>query len=109
MSQLDIWFDGGPRFPRVRNTDPSSSSHAAAKIERSGIAKSQAQAVLAGYARFPLSTTAELARATGIDRAIIARRSPELATAGFLIRYEPSPDMKPCEVTGIRCVRWAPR
>ena len=108
MNQLTILFDK-PRFPRARNTDASSSHEAAAKVERTGAAKAQAQEVLQAFTRFPMATTAELAQLANLNRTMVARRAPELATGGFLVRYEPGKDTVPCEVTGIKCVRWRVR
>ena len=105
MNQLAILFDK-PRFPRARTTDASSSHDAAAKVERTGAAKRQAQEVLQAFTRFPMATTAELAQLANLNRTMVARRAPELATGGFLVRYEPGKDTVPCEVTGIKCVRW---
>jgi hypothetical protein len=98
-----------PRFPRARRDDARSSHDAAARLEQSGADKRQLAQVLAAYRRFPNSTTAEVAKFARLNRPMVARRSPELGKTGDLLRYAPTKDTKPCEVTGIRCVRWTPR
>lgn len=104
VTQLDITFDA-VRFPRARVSDPTGSHEAAARMERTGKAKAQAEQVLAAFRRFPMATSAELAKLANLDRVMVARRCPELAKVGLLTRYE-GKDAKPCDVTGIRCVRW---
>lgn len=104
MNQMDIAFDA-VRFPRARVSDPQGSHEAAARMERAGKAKAQAEQVLAAFRRFPMATTAELSRLANLDRVMVAHRAPELAKVGLLTRYE-GKDAKPCDVTGIRCVRW---
>ena len=93
-------------LPRARREDPISSQEAADRIEASGAARAQAEAVLAALRRFPLSTSAELARAAGIDRYAVARRLPELVKAGQVERLEPGQDAAPCAVSGRRACRW---
>lgn len=109
MTQLDIWFSDVPAFPRARRTDPSSSHDAATMVEDLGIAKAQAQRVLDALRRFPMATSKELSKLAGLDRVMVARRLPELAKAGIVDRYDPTKDTKPCEVSGIRSVRWCVR
>jgi hypothetical protein len=107
MIQTDAFLP--PIHPRARNTDPRSSHDAAARVERNGNAKASAQRVLAGLKRYPMATSAELAKAAGLDRAECARRLPELAEVNAADRYDPTPETMPCAVTGIRCVRWCAR
>lgn len=95
-----------PRHPRARFADSTSSHKAAAILEATGQDKRQASKVLAAFKRFPMATTAEVAKLAKLNRFLVARRAPELARDGMLKRYEPSAATKPCEVTGIRCVRW---
>lgn len=99
---------GAPRFPRARRSDPSSSHQAAAVIEISGAAASQTARILQTLERLPGSTSAELAKATGMDYHAVARRLPELAAAGKIRRTPPSADAVPCAVSGRRVSRWWP-
>lgn len=95
-----------PRFPRARRDDPRSSHEAAALIERTGVAGRQAAVMLEAMRQHPGSTTMELARAAGLDRYAVARRSPELAHDGLAIKIEPTDDTVPCAVSGKRVCRW---
>ena len=95
-----------PRFPRARATDSRSSHRAAERLEVRGEDKRQAAKVLAAFSRFPMATSAEVAKLAKVNRFTAARRAPELARDGLLRRYEPTESTRPCEVTGIRCVRW---
>lgn len=106
--QLDAFDLGPPRFPRARSTDARSSHEAAAKIERDGTARLQAERVLAALRKYPNSTSRELAKFSRLDRYEVARRLPELHEAGLVGRYEPSAITAPCAVAGKRVIRWAP-
>lgn len=107
MSQLDA-FDPIPYFPRARTTDARSSHEAAAAVEKSGLAKAQAQRVLAGIRRHPGSTSMELSRAARIERYAVARRLPELAEVGLVEKILPTDATAPCSVSGKRAIRWRP-
>ena len=109
MTQLDIFAATVPTFPRARRTDARSSHDAAELVERKGIAKAQAEAVLAALKQWPLSTSMELARVSGIDRYAIGRRLPELASVSLVDRIEPTDETLPCAVSGKRVIRWRAR
>lgn len=66
------------RTPASRAGDPSSSHDAEAEINRTGQRASQQHRVLAAVRRYPGRTSAELARLTGMDRHMVAKRLPEL-------------------------------
>jgi RIO-like serine/threonine protein kinase len=103
MNQLTLL---PPRFPRARRGDAMSSHHAAAEIERKGIDKLQAQAVLAAMRRYDNVTSMELATWAGLDRYAVARRLSELASDGLVTRVEPTADTVPCAVSGKKVLRW---
>lgn len=109
MTQLDIFAAPVPTFPRARRADARSSHDAAELVERKGIAKAQAEAVLAALKRWPMSTSMELAKSSGIDRYAIARRLPELCATGQVQRIEPEVYTLPCAVSGKRVIRWRAR
>jgi CRP-like cAMP-binding protein len=106
MTQISLL---APRFPRARATDARSSHTAAAEIERKGIDKLQAQAVLAAMRRYDNVTSMELATWAGLDRYAVARRLSELASDGLVTRVEPTADTVPCVVSGKKVLRWRVR
>lgn len=70
----------------ARNDDPGSSHEAADFIVGSGKqAQQQAQAA-AAVRNHPGLTSLELARATGVDRFLLARRLPEVEREGLIRR-----------------------
>jgi DNA-binding IclR family transcriptional regulator len=106
VSQMDA-FDS-IRFPRARREDPISSQDAADVMERTGLAKSQAQRVLAGLRRYPNSTSMELAKVAGLDRHMVGRRLSELREANLVQRIDRNNDTVPCAVSEKRVCRWIP-
>jgi hypothetical protein len=102
--QLDA-FDH-VHFARTRTGDASSSHEAADLMERTGKAKQQAEQVLAALKKLTNATSMELARYSGIDRYVVARRLPELHDAGLVTRHEPGEQTVPCEISGKRVLRW---
>ena len=74
--------------PRVHKRDPVSSSVAADKAERDGTIGRQARATLALVRRYPGRTSKELAALSSLDRYQLARRLPELRTAGVVERTD---------------------
>lgn len=87
---------------RARRTDPSSSHEAAANIT-SILGHQQAQAVAAVRA-FPGRTSNELADECGQDRYALARRLPECAKEGRVVRGIIRRD----RITGRSGVTWWP-
>lgn len=89
----------------ARSTDPSSSHEAADFIVGSGKqAQQQAQAASA-VRKHPGLTSLELARATGLDRFMLARRLPELWKQGLLRRGT----VRKCSASnGRSAVTWFP-
>ena len=105
MTQLDA-FSQPPAHPRARSTDARSSHEAAARLERSGADRLQAERVLAALKKYPNSTSRELAQSARLDRYEVARRLPELHAEHKVGRYEPSSITAPCAVSGKRVIRW---
>jgi hypothetical protein len=91
MQQVDLF--AAPRLyadlPRSRSSDPRTSHEAADAIKASGRLASHQGIVLAAVRAFPGLTSAELALRCRLDRHEVARRLPELETAGKVRRGEP--------------------
>lgn len=102
MHQLDLVeaMSGVVERPRARRTDPHTSHQAAARILPK--LREQQEAVLEAVRRFPSSTAVELAQAAGLDRYLISRRLPELASAGYVRRMPP----RACRVNGRPQTTW---
>ena len=96
MIQGDLLSD----TPIARNSDPSTSHEAAAKIKP--VRATQQRAILAGLQKFPNHTSAELAQRLHMDRYVVARRLPELRAA-LLVK---SCEARSCAVTGHRAMVW---
>jgi len=75
-------------LPRSRGQDPDSSHDAAEAIRRSGALATQQQAILTAVRRWPGLTSLELAARLKFDRYQVARRLPEIETAGKVRRGE---------------------
>lgn len=86
----------------ARRGDPVTSHLAAEKITRSGRRAIQRQAVLALVQKYPGCTSLELARHSGMDRYICARRLPELESAGAVRKS----GQKVCSVGQRPAVTW---
>ena len=89
--------------PAARTTDPVTSHQAAQHMDQTGKRASQQREVLAAVREHPGLTSAELARATGLDRYMLARRLPELAPAAV------KGDPQRCQVTGRHAMTWWPK
>jgi len=96
MHQTDLLSDQ----PIARNTDPSTSHEAAAKI--APVRATQQKAILEGVMQYPNHTSAELAQRLHMDRYVVARRLPELRSA-LLVK---SCEARSCAVTGHRAMTW---
>ncbi len=94
-----------PRSPAARSTDPATSHAAAREVTRNGVRDGQARAVLEALHGNPGSTTAELAKRSGIDRHAVARRMPELEKLELVRRGEP----RKCGATERSALTWWPR
>lgn len=86
----------------ARNTDPITSHLAAAHMQGSGALHRQQSRALAAVMNYPGLTSNELAKATGICRFELARRLPEVAEAGLVVRGAP----KRCSVSGRQACTW---
>lgn len=70
----------------ARNDDPSSSHDAAEHVVSSGLQAQQHSLAASAVRKHPGLTSLELARATGLDRFMLARRLPELQRNGLIVR-----------------------
>lgn len=87
---------------KARRTDPEPSHDAAGALVASGALGRQQAAVLARVARSPGSTSHELAAGNAAARYMIARRLPELARLGLVLRGS----ARTCRVTGRTATTW---
>lgn len=74
--------------PIARKSDEPTSHAAAREVTESGRREGQLLAVLALVRKYPGRTSLELASLSKLDRHVIARRLPELETAGYISRGE---------------------
>ncbi len=88
----------------ARSTDISSSHEAAAHVVSSGLQGIQQDITAEVLKAHPGLTSMELAKATGRDRYMLARRLPELLEDGRAWRGP----KKPCEVSGRSACTWWP-
>ena len=86
MTQLELAIGQALEHPIAANADPTTSFLAAKEVTQSGNREGQLLGVLALVKRYPQSTSLELSRRSGLDRYVIARRLPELASAGLVIQ-----------------------
>lgn len=70
----------------ARNADPRSSHEAADHIIASGAQQAQQRLAAQAVASYPGLTSLELARKTKLCRFMLARRLPECAKAGTVVR-----------------------
>lgn len=89
--------------PIARASDPATSHLAAEHITQSGMRSRQQHAVLALLKLYPGRTSQELAR-YGIDRYALARRLPELESAGLARKG----DARRCDISGRQALTWWP-
>jgi len=83
----------------ARNSDPESSHLAGAEIEATGMASVQRTLALNAVKEHEGLTSLEIAKATGLDRYMLARRLPE-------IRILRQGTMKVCNISKRRSVTW---
>lgn len=92
------------RTPASHRDDPITSYEAEQLITGSGKRATQQQAVFLAVCKFPGRTSAELSQLIDKDRAMVARRLPELVTGGFIEKGE----IVKCKACGSNCVTWYP-
>jgi predicted transcriptional regulator len=101
--------------PAAAKSDPWTSFAAARRINRDGTRQRQVELVARLVAAHPGCTSAELAVATGHDRAMIARRLCDAERLGLVrcVRDESDEKRKPiaktCSVNGGAAMEWHPR
>ena len=88
----------------ARSTDPQTSHDAARHIVASGQQALQQEQTRDAVACHPGLTSNELARATGLDRYMLARRLPELCDSDRVVRG----DARRCSVSGRSAATWWP-
>ena len=90
----------------ARNSDPATSWHAAEHVIRTGVRAAQQRLTAAAVESYPGLTSLELSKRTGICRWTLARRLPELAKAGAVVRGQE----RACSAStrGIKAVTWHP-
>lgn len=89
---------------QARKSDPITSVLAAERVERSGSAASQREAVLSFVRSHSGLTSAEIAKAMQVNRQMPARRLPELAKVGLIRKG----DKRTCGVAETLAVTWWP-
>jgi CRP-like cAMP-binding protein len=99
---LELDFSRPPA--RAHRDDPVTSRQAAARMNCSGRASKQRARVFAMIEATPGKTTAELAEIHGTDRALVARRCPELRERGLVENR----DARLCSVNGTNAMTWWP-
>ncbi len=87
----------------ARNTDPITSHIAAEETETSGRRAVQMMKAVEAVKQYPGHTSAELARVTGLDCTMLARRLPDARELNFI---KNGADHRKCEVTGNKCLTW---
>lgn len=92
------------RTPATRRTDPTTSHDAEIRATRSGLRAGHQRAVLDAVRKYPNCTSRELAQRAGLDRYAVARRLPELVTAGYVDRGS----KRACSVACTPAVTWHP-
>lgn len=107
MKEPSLWdaVAGIADIAIARMSDPATSHEAAAEVTKSGSRQRQLTAVLAAVSGNPGATSAEIAKASNLDRYLVARRLPELEKLGFVRRGE----AKICTASpkpGLRAITW---
>lgn len=88
----------------ARATDISTSHEAVAHVVLSGLQAFQQDRTARAVKQYPGLTSFELAKASGHDRYMLARRLPELLKDGRAWRGP----KKPCQVSGRSACTWWP-
>ncbi len=88
----------------ARSTDSSGSHDAAAHLVRSGAHVAQKDRTAADVRRHPGMTSMQLARETGMDRYMVARRLPDLAKESRVFRGAKAL----CPISNITVSTWWP-
>lgn len=100
-----------PLPPSLKPAPRSTSAEALCEIKATGVLGEQQRAVLVALAEVcrcfegPWGRTSrEVARGSGVDRYVVARRLPELEREGLVERY----DVRLCDVTERKAITWKP-
>ncbi len=87
----------------ARNTDPITSHMADEEITTSGQRAAQMMQAVQAVKDYPGHTSAELAKATGMDRSMLARRLPDARSLNFVKNGD---TFRKCDVTGRKSITW---
>lgn len=88
----------------ARAGDPLTSWEAAERNDKSGKTRQQQNVTVAAVAERPGMTSAELAKASGLCRYMLARRLPEVERQARVFRG----DVRVCASTGYKAATWFP-
>ena len=91
--------------PAARNSDPETSHLAEKEITTSGKRGAQMMLVVEKVKTLIGFTSAELAKATGLDRYMVARRLSDARGLDFVMNG----DSRKCDVTGKKAMTWYPK
>ncbi len=86
--------------PASHKLDPESSYQAESRINKSGKRRQQQVETYRAVKKYPNMTSAELAQCSGLDRAMLARRLPELTP--HVIKG----DSRICDINDSLAVTW---
>ena len=89
------------KTPASRSSDPHTSHEAEEFINQTGIRYSQQREVLAWLKSHPGNTSKELAKISGLDRYVVARRLPEIAPM-----HAEKGEARKCAESGRQAVTW---
>lgn len=101
MNQQSL-FEEALSTPIARASDPRTSHLSAREVTESGTRERQLDRCLELVKRYPLSTSAELAKFGKIDRYIAGRRLPELMEGKLVMQRA----ARYCTVSGRKAVTW---
>ena len=93
------------REPIARNTDPQTSHRSATELTTSGKRDAQKARVLTAVKDHPGLTSSELARISGLDRYLVARRLPDLRNDRLVYNGQ----ARECSVTRKQALTWIGR
>jgi DNA-binding MarR family transcriptional regulator len=96
-------------FKMYHDTDPDSSRQAAREHVHSGQNRKQRQIAFEAVSRHPNCTSKEIAAYEGLDRAMIARRLPEIERNGLIEKVRTKFGqilIRPCKIGGQNSCEW---
>lgn len=91
---------------RARRQDPATSHEAAQTVEADGTAATQRQACVEEVMSHEGRTSMEIARDSGMDRYVVARRLGEMRNSDSPQVYAPEHRARVCAVSGRKALTW---